>query len=93
VIVDGLRRFGPAPVLLRAILLLILLATPVVAEEVAASARALLLVVDSSNPMGTRLAGSVTWRTEAVDADGRVQGADVAVRAGVEIPARGLRRC
>jgi hypothetical protein len=57
VIVDGLRRFGLAPALLCAIALLLLLATPVVAEEIAASARALLLEEDSSNPMGTRLAG------------------------------------
>jgi hypothetical protein len=91
VIVDGLRWFGPAPALLCAIASLLLLATPVVAEEVAAAPRALLLKEDSSNPTGTRLAGSATWRTEAVDADGRAQDVDVAVRADVEIPACGLK--
>jgi hypothetical protein len=49
--------------------------------------RAALYDKDPSDPKGRQYFGSVVWRTELVKASGN-QGADIAVRADVEVPKR-----
>jgi hypothetical protein len=53
-----------------------------------AQQRAVLYDEDPSNPAGRQYAGSVTWRAAPVKAEGRPD--ELAARADVDIPARGL---
>ena len=50
---------------------------------------AILYEEDLSNPTGQQFAGSVTWRTETIKADGKPD--ELAADADVYIPSRGLR--
>ena len=51
--------------------------------------RAVLYEEDPSNPTGQQFAGSVVWRTESIKTDGKPE--ELAARADVDIPSRGLR--
>jgi hypothetical protein len=53
-----------------------------------ASQRAALIEEDAAHPDGDRVGGSVVWRTEPVEIDGKPE---IALRADVEIPARRMK--
>jgi hypothetical protein len=57
------------------------------APDAAVVQRVVLYEEDPSNPQGTRTAGSVSWRTEAV-LPGTGKPPEIAVRADIEIPER-----
>jgi hypothetical protein len=54
-----------------------------------ARSRAVLYDEDPSNPAGQQYAGSVTWRTEVVKANGKPD--ELRARAEIDVPSRGLR--
>jgi hypothetical protein len=54
-----------------------------------AGPRAILYDEDPANPIGRKFAGSVTWRTEPIKAEGRPD--EFAALADVDVPSRGMR--
>jgi hypothetical protein len=67
-------------------------AAPVAPPAIAAAgtqSRAVLYDEDPNNPAGRQFVGAATWRTESIKAEGRPD--ELAVRADVDIPSRGLR--